>query len=301
MSKPRHISDVRALARRALAAGGRVNSASQVVSWDVSGDCSNPRVMAHTGREAAGAYYADLEEGGDDRWHISPHLVVLGTRSYYADRPDRRKSGQKGHSTMWVDITVRCRQCPSCLRQRAREWAARAIRECAAAPRTWFGTITLTASEHDRVALRAVKALYGAGIDFDKLSAEQQFRERVREITPEITLWLKRIRKESGAKLRYILVAEAHKSGLPHFHLLVHEVQGSQPVKYKTLGSQWKLGFTQFKLVSGTGTAWYVCKYLSKSALSRVRASVGYGTTAVAIDPQGSWKSHPPKSGGSEF
>lgn len=96
----------------------------------------------------------------------------------------------------------------------------------------------------------------------------------------EITKYLKRVRKKSGAPLRYILVAEAHKSGLPHYHMLIHECDPSRQVRHKDLTAAWSWGFTRFKLVETSNTAWYVCKYLSKAQLARVRASVRYGLTA---------------------
>ena len=47
----------------------------------------------------------------------------------------------------------------------------------------------------------------------------------------------------------------------------------------RILEDAWKLGFTSFKLVEpASSTASYVTKYLTKSALARVRASVHYGT-----------------------
>ena len=133
----------------------------------------------------------------------------------------------------------------------------------------------------------ARQRLVARAVDFDLLSISQQFQARHQAIGPELTLFLKRVRKESAAKLRYCLVAEAHKSGLPHYHLVVHET-GGQPVRHKTLQGQWKLGFSNWKLVdindSGK-TAAYVAKYLSKSALARVRASKHYGQLGRILEP----------------
>ena len=124
---------------------------------------------------------------------------------------------------------------------------------------------------------RARQRLWSGGTDFDALSPHDQFMERMTEIGREVTLYLKRVRKESGARVRYLLVAEAHKSGLPHLHILVHEASPDKPVRHKTLEGQWKLGFTRFKLAHDVKTASYVCKYISKALLARVRASLRYG------------------------
>lgn len=128
---------------------------------------------------------------------------------------------------------------------------------------------------------RARQEMARHGIDYDALSEEEQFRERVRAISPEITKFIKRVRKNSGAPLRYLWVAERHKSGAPHFHMLVHEVDEASPVRYDVLTSAWWFGFTRFKLIEDTKAAGYVSKYLSKDACARVRASLHYGSTVV--------------------
>lgn len=90
--------------------------------------------------------------------------------------------------------------------------------------------------------------------------------------------------------LRVCIVAEVHKDGEPHYHALIHEPDGSFPVTSRTLCDQWTLGFAKAKLVdtseaSRSKTAWYVAKYLAKSCLARVRASIGYGDTTFVIGP----------------
>ena len=173
-----------------------------------------------------------------------------------------------------VDIAVRCRKCETCLAARAASWRIRASAECRIAPRTWFGTLTLNAQAQFINLSTARLRLAGQGVDFDTLPVAEQFSELARTVGPEITKWLKRVRKSVGP-FRYILVVEAHKSGLPHFHCLIHEV--ANPVLHRVLSSTWRLGFTNFKLIDDDRHAGYVCKYLSKSSLARVRASKDYG------------------------
>ena len=147
--------------------------------------------------------------------------------------------------------------------------------------RTWFVTLTLSPQEHFKAYCAARLRLQDRAEDFDRLSPERQFRERVHEANREITLWLKRVRKNSGADLRYILVAERHKSGLPHFHALVSEVDPDKPLRAATIKTAWRLGFSQCKLVAlqtDPKCAAYVSKYLSKDCAARVRASKGYGS-----------------------
>jgi hypothetical protein len=176
--------------------------------------------------------------------------------------------------------------------------------------RTWFVTLTLNPASHSRMALRACHRLAAQGTDFDALEEKEAFRERHAECSTELTLWLKRVRMAAAidhrqsarlaegcnstpgqlcpchnlsdfrVPLTYLLVAEAHKSGLPHYHLLISEHEESRPVRARHLKSQWRLGFSDVKLVAQDDegrSAAYVAKYLAKSALARVRASVGYG------------------------
>ena len=239
--------------------GGRPIDPTRM-SWDVSGDCMNSVHVELWGRQErrpkklSAASIADLNE-------------IMAKA--YLDR-----------GTYTVEMETRCRRCKACLATRASAWRLRAKYELSLASRTWFGTLTLTAHHQFIMGARASKRLRDGGTDWNKLTESEQFRERHREIGVELTKWLKRIRKESGASLRYILVAEAHKSGLPHYHVLVHEVFNSLPVSERTLRKQWLLGFSKFNLVrEGQPAAHYVCKYLSKAALARVRASVAYGKT----------------------
>jgi hypothetical protein len=166
----------------------------------------------------------------------------------------------------------------------------------AAKGRTWFVTLTLAPERHFWVISQARHRLAAQAIDFDAMSERDRFREQVNIINQEITLWLKRLRKQSNAPLRYVLVAERHKSGLPHFHALLHEMDESTPVRAALIKSQWRFGFSQCKLVAQgenpQKAARYVSKYLSKDALARVRASVGYGQVeqTYPTPPQGKSK-----------
>ncbi len=214
--------------------------------------------------------------------------------SEYLRRPRRLKVFQENirHRTSETPLRVleletRCRKCPRCLQARAAYWRKRAESELGQTRgRTWFGTLTLSPDSHFKALCAASLRLAAQGTNFDDLDSQDQFLERHREIGREITLWLKRVRKESGIPLRFFLTAEAHKSGLPHYHILVHEASPDAPLRAKVLRTQWKLGFTRFNLVAEGGerrSAAYVAKYLSKSASARVRASAGYGHPAPLV------------------
>ena len=192
----------------------------------------------------------------------------------------------------WVELIVRCRKCPNCLRVRSWEWAARAKRECAMWPNTLFGTLTVKPEELARASAIASRRLVEEGIPLLHQTADQLFSEKVAVIGEWITLYIKRVRKALKTPARFLLVAEHHKSGEPHFHMLWHEVvrpTADQWDTYRVLVDQWQ-GNIINELPTGHGWAvWsgidrtdprearYVCKYLSKSLLGRVRPSQLYG------------------------
>lgn len=215
-------------------------------AWDIAGQCLNPREFR---MDAAASR-------------------IRGERLVRA--PGRPYS---------VVLTVRCRACEWCLRQRAARWAFRAVEEIDSACRTWFATFTFTPQNHVVMRARASRRLAAGGTDLALLSATEQHVELSREYGAELTKYFKRIRKNSGAPLRYILVQEPHKSGLPHFHALIHESDEARPIRHRTLTTGWRLGFSKIKLCEGSKTAWYVAKYLTKNAWVRVRASLRYGKT----------------------
>ena len=232
--------DVWKLAARGLAYGATRKSV-YLTEWNAAGRCSSPVTVQMTGRP-----YSDVSD-----------LI-------------RASAG--------IDIEVRCRKCEACLKARGALWRDRAVTEVKASSRTWFGTLTLSSERqhHALCVARKVEALQGC--DFDAFGDEEQFALRVAVIGKEITKFLKRVRKETQAPFRYMLVAERHKSGDPHFHMLLHETSVDAPVRKCVLHRQWTWGFSSWKLAE-TEAALYVCKYLTKCSEARVRASLHYGQT----------------------
>lgn len=177
---------------------------------------------------------------------------------------------------------ARCRKCAGCLRHRSRLWTARAVDEVAAAQRTWFGTLTLHPDHAFRFRLLAERRLTRGGSSFSDLEPDVRTQEIAQEVGPDLQRFLKRARKNTGARLRYLLVCEAHKSGVPHWHILLHESEGK--ASKRSLEECWRLGFSQWRLAD-EGSAFYVCKYLAKSAMARVRASQRYGRPFTVLHP----------------
>lgn len=184
---------------------------------------------------------------------------------------------EKNTTPLPVELQARCRKCEGCLAHRRRLWTARAVDEIEASDRTWFGTLTVAPMQ--RFQLRVIaerKHLRRGGESLSSLEPSEQFKLLAGELGKEATKALKRLRKNTGARFRYLLVTEAHKSGDPHLHILIHEQD--KPISKRQLEAVWKFGFSKWKLVDrDRGAAVYVCKYLAKDALTRVRASLKYG------------------------
>lgn len=202
-----------------------------------------------------------------------------------------------GH-LLTAELSVPCRKCPDCLRARARLWRERVAAEIDVSRRSWFGTLTFRPEVQHAALLTAQRRSERSGVQWDTLNESEMFRAVHQVLSPEITRWLKRLRKGlrvrySGdgrlldpwepVKARYCVVAEAHKSGKPHYHLVVHEVDAA--ITKLRLEQTWKAGFSQFKLIERTPgrVANYVTKYLMKSSLARVRASLDYGEHALKL------------------
>lgn len=176
-----------------------------------------------------------------------------------------------------VYLSVRCRKCSACLKQRAKVWATRGQLELLAARRSWFGTLTVSPQERFRARLRADAACDKRGVRFLSLSDSEQFAEIAKILRGDFQLYLKRVRKASRARIRYLMTTEAHADGFPHLHLLLHEYEGA--TTKRLLEEQWPLGLSHWRLVDAHDhkVPWYVAKYLTKSILAKPIASLRYG------------------------
>ncbi len=248
-----------ASARAALAAGGAMTGPCSV-ELNVAGYCNEPVTVFRHGKPSPVESYRERHGNYHYRVKIVP----------------KRQSG------IYVTYIVPCRKCKRCLRNRRAMWTHRAIQEWKCWGRTWFGTLTFSAQSQSELGARARLAAGRIIIDgearciFDMEAADKRFGLLVAQANVEVTKYLKRIRKEAGeCRLRYLSVVEAHKSGLPHFHILVHEQFGT--VSKRTLQNQWVMGFSNYRLVQDENACRYIAKYLGKSADARVRASVEYG------------------------
>lgn len=237
---------LRRLAAKALAKGGRLTSPGTVeVDW--SSYCQTPVTVERYARK-------DRGQTTENRWSPGEEVPIR------------------------VIMRVHCRQCDECRKAKGRMWYNKARIETFRATRTWFGTFTWDPHYRATAEMITRQRLAKSGVDWKTLSPSEQFVESCIELGEDITLWLKRLREASRAPFRYLLVWEAHKSGLPHAHILVHEQDAAKTISKRKLQGQWRLGHSAFRLVKDYDGVGYACKYVSKSLLgSRVRASQHYG------------------------
>lgn len=245
-----------ALVARALNATSVVDS--PVVYWDASMGCSSPYEVDLRSQPPHPSSMYDYEE-----W-LRPYRRSVLQFDENLDPVQRQHFGFKHQmldngKTRFLRILRPCRKCPVCLENRRKFWAQRARYEVNRSPRTWFVTLTINPQWRFIFSCRAKSTDYFASYG---------------EISKEVTKFFKRLRK-AGHVFKYMMVAEAHKDGYPHIHLLVHEV--SQPIPKREIERQWNYGFTKVKLVKNQAAAYYVAKYLAKDMRTRVRASQHYG------------------------
>lgn len=238
---------------------GRITS-SHSAEWDVSGRCTEPK-----------------------------RLLLEGARD-----PD----GNLGFAT---NLEVRCRKCEACKAERRDAWAARMRAEMHVSPRTWFVTLTMRPSEHHRARTMARKLIAERQLlRLPNYEKTQELAGLIRVEQAEVIKYLKRVRKggyfkhekkleklfQEPTHIRYFVTVELHKSGLPHYHLLIHEVAGYPALSRRWLAHQWPHGYGAWK-IANLQHARYVAKYLAKEiALARVRASRRYGERSESIAAQ---------------
>lgn len=283
-----------ALLATALEGGAERKSISKF-EWVLSADCESPHIVELYGRP---------QQWSNSLLHGLPanfRKAFLEPKWGFNREPVKGYEWSTGRNhPLWFILTVACRKCHTCRAKRAAQWREKARSELSRASRTWFCTFTLSPDEQFRFKTMARVADHRNGDLFEQRTEEDKFRRVCDMIGPEITRYVKRVRKQSGAPLRYLFVTEKHISGDPHFHALIHEVNAGMPLRKAVLKEQWLLGFTRFKLVDEPrNAAWYLCKYISKEAATRVRCSLRYGkeeiTTCVDSNAKHCVKTGPKK------
>lgn len=229
------------------------------------------------------------------QWDLASYCDDHQSRTLHA------RGYQKGllRQTKWAhmpgSLTVHlqglpCRKCAKCLFIRGDQWSRRAVKEIGWSTRTWFVTLTLNPAWQTKIFYEQLLSKNSRGWRDADFSEDDEFRQRAIGVGKLATKWLKQVRRplagEAHIDLRYLLVVEKHKTGLPHLHALVHQT-GASAITYRRMEQHWlKYGFFNAKVVDDhhEKAASYVTKYATKSALSRIRASQHYGRGDWLLD-----------------
>ena len=233
MKRISHKAAVR-LSTKALAHGGeRIGLTS--VRWDIAPNCANARCVELVGRpdpKKWRAYKYRFDAAA------AANRLILETRQ-------RTLTNVSEAFPIFVELWTKCRNCTNCLREKAHMWQERAKREIDAAERTWFGTFTLHPDTYTRY-LNTCRVNAANNLEhWEYLSDKERSKRLCAQFGKDLTKFFKRLRKNTGAKVRYLLVSEEHKSGVPHFHALIHQVSPDGLVRKRDLEACWKLGFTK--------------------------------------------------------
>lgn len=242
---------------------------------NLAGSCSSPVMVSTTGIRSKELAWLDMLTF-ETQWPGTDFAPGFG---WVGDRPASHLDRYGGVRN--VDLAVRCRKCPPCLKARAALWRSRMIAEVSSAQRTWFVTLTVDPARQSYCRNVARAALAEQGFIWDQLEPADRLSTQCKPLIAEFQRFMKRLRKKSCAGLRYCLVVERHKSGDPHLHMLLHEVTGK--LLWRQIDDCWNWGFHKSNLVQSedaSRAANYAAKYLTKSAATKIRASRNYGSTA---------------------
>lgn len=206
-----------------------------------------------------GLHFVEADLSGSVWRCEAPRAVAIAT------------DGEDGNHA--VSYQVRCRRCAACRRQAQVTWANRIREEMGNATRTWWITLTFR-PEHHATFRRLARAKMPEG-------SEQDWQEwHIRFAKKDVQDFLKRLRKKTSARFRYICVTELHKEklfGFPHFHMFLHEQE--QRISKRDIQAAWplSLGFSHMRERSVQERVGYLLKYITKDNVSRVMCSKRYG------------------------
>ena len=248
-------------------------------SWDVSARCLRPIDLRLEGVGPRPYHVGTVTGAPFGRWlETNARARVLASQE-----PDRD-----------LHMKVPCRQCRECLAARARMWGRRAVSEWELAPRSWFGTLTFQPEKRYAIVVQTeLRLREQGGKPLAELNKRDRFAELQRTAGPLVTRYLYALRDGRAGgrwhrgsrvecppvRFRYILTAEPHGDGFPHYHAVVHELPLHHPIRRRQLACLWDHGFASWSVVQTEQQAFYAVKYLGKTSLARVRASSNYGKT----------------------
>jgi hypothetical protein len=252
-------ADVKAATIRAFMAGKAVLHEPGYATADYSGRCERPIII--------------------DRIGVGHEL--LSRPIHGADAAPIGFEREKPHT---LSYAVRCRRCPSCMRERQWMWSERAAKEWRESTRTWLVTLTFRPAEHFKMLAQTRQRLEATGQSLEAMDPKQRLQETLKEYRNAMRLYVNRLRVGLVKKgwntlqFRYMWVPEPHKNGHIHFHMLLHEVSQDMKIPARRIEGLWGFGFVKAKELKTEGGARYACKYLGKHHFEgRLIASKHYG------------------------
>ena len=271
------------LALRAIESGA-VFTGQTSLSWNLSGECTEPVSIVMHGRMPQGRNLPGLQKYG----------VRLREDVYaeYASRP-------------WeVQLFAACRKCAACRRAKTRLWTRRIWQEWRNASSQKLRVIFLTLTVKPSVYLSwindvtAENAVRHSWVPTDPQEDQLGAREKgiVKRFNYEWKMYVKRLR-ESGMKFRFVRVYEYQKQRRAlHVHALIFESPlGERPLTVRGLKKAWQSrGFSHAKLCNEPPAA-YLTKYVLKEhtlpgtngSLLPIYASQHFGVTDELTRPEG--------------
>lgn len=128
-----------------------------------------------------------------------------------------------------------CGKCPYCYKRRISNWSFRLMQEERVSLSSFFITLTYDTEN--------IKLTKNGFMNLDKR---------------DVQLFIKRLRKKNGLKLKYYLCGEyGGKTERPHYHILLFNAQ------IETIQPAWNLGQIHYGMVSEASVG-YTLKYMSK-------------------------------------
>lgn len=129
----------------------------------------------------------------------------LRARRVYDEGEQKYKIKFVMDSESGYDLLLPCGQCTSCRIQKSREWANRLMMELEDHDEAWFLTLTYN-NEHGRLAVD------DQGVCKEWLTLRKE----------DFQLFMKRLRKATGQKLRYYACGEyGSETFRPHYHAII--------------------------------------------------------------------------------
>lgn len=215
---------------------------------------------------------------------------LIGAVNAYSRRKHRKSAG------IVLTEEYRCGKCGPCREHRRKTWMARAVVEHNRSARSWMVTFTLSPAWQAELSVKADKLYRQKHANADLPTSKQERLDlKMRVLKRLIGRWLRVLAGpgSTASKRAYVLVAELHKSGEPHFHMLIHEREAGSIFRDEDchftrrgeyfVGDEsrakklWRFGFCRISMCKDEAGAVYVMKYLAKTQTYRVAASQHYG------------------------